>query len=259
MAVRTFTGVVLRRAACLHVFSERELEDVRQYGCRHPVCVIPNGVVLDQTPAEEKEVLRKEFRRRVGTDRVCLFLGRLDPIKGLDMLFEAWAAAGRYTEGWKLILAGPGSDAYVRELREHAERLRLTEQIVFLGPVYGEAKREAYLGADCFVLPSRSEGMPMAALEAMAHRLPILITEPCNLPGVHASGAGIQVPSSVDGLRGGLLNLLGLSTAESVRMAARATALLQNEYHWPAVARQLIEVYRWLREQGPVPATVRLG
>jgi poly(glycerol-phosphate) alpha-glucosyltransferase len=182
----------------------------------------------------------------------------LHPKKGLDLLLEAWAAAGRRTEGWKLVIAGPGDAAYVRALRNLAARLRLTESALFLGPVHGDAKRAALLGADCFVLPSRSEGMPMAALEAMAHRLPVLITEPCNLPGVKAENASIEVPCCLDGLRTGLVGLLGLSATEREQMVARATALLRRQYHWPAVARQLVEVYQWLLGQGPVPATVRL-
>ncbi|HEY3323860.1 MAG TPA: glycosyltransferase [Planctomycetota bacterium] len=258
LATRTFAGSLLRNAACLQALTVSEEQQIRNYGCRNPVCVIPNGVRIDETPAGRRQELRDGFLRRLGAQRVLLYLGRVDPIKGLDLLLKAWQQCRANNNGWKLAIAGPGRESYLGELRGLAATLRLNN-VEFLGALYGEQKRAAFLGADCFVLPSRSEALPMAALEAMAHRAPVLVTDACSGLDLVRERAGIEVPCSVDGLQNGLDRFLDMNDGERQSMVERASLLLRRNYHWPDIARQLLDVYAWMAGQGPKPETVHLA
>lgn len=119
------------------------------------------------------------------------FLGRLDRIKGVDRLLHAVALARRDVPDLRLEVMGPGE----REravLEALATRLDLGEAVAFHGMVRGEAKLRALAAAHVFCLLSRSEGLPVAAVEAMACRTPVVLSEGCNLPEVHER-AGLVV------------------------------------------------------------------
>ena len=131
----------LRGAACLHALNESEARSMRAYGLRNPICVIPNGVDLPQ-----------EATHPVGDEKVCVFLGRLHPKKGLPAFLRAWARAS--TKGWRLDIAGWDQLGHEGELRDLSRSLRLDGSVRFLGPMYGAEKAEVLRSASAFVLPS---------------------------------------------------------------------------------------------------------
>ncbi len=99
---------------------------------------------------------------------VLLFLGRIDPKKGVRELIQAWALLrdGGRLAGMAACAAGWGEEGYVREMQKLGEELHLGSELRFAGPRFGVEKSETYRAADAFVLPSFSEGMPMTVLEA---------------------------------------------------------------------------------------------
>ena len=86
--------------------------------------------------------------------------------------------------------------------------LGLTSRMTYLGHVAGERARQVWGAADAFVLPSYSEGFSIAVLEALACRLPCLITTACHFPELAAAGGGIEVTPDVDAVSQGLRDLL---------------------------------------------------
>jgi poly(glycerol-phosphate) alpha-glucosyltransferase len=137
--------------------------------------------------------------------------------------------------------------------------LGLRESVHFLGPLYGEAKLRALAGADCFVLPSLSEGFSMVALEAAACGLSALLTPQCNFPELAAAGGAFEAQPTVEGCELGLRKIFSLSDEQRLEMGARGRRLVQAEYTWRGVATQLASVYTWLLGQGPKPDCVRLN
>jgi poly(glycerol-phosphate) alpha-glucosyltransferase len=99
----------------------------------------------------------------------------------------------------------------------------------------------------------------MSVLEAMACRLPLLLTPGCNFPEVQACDAGLEVPPDAEGTARGLQQLLGMSDANRKQMGARGRRLLEERYTWDHVAGQMMAVYRWLVDGGPAPATARMN
>jgi glycosyltransferase involved in cell wall biosynthesis len=258
IAARMFEDGNLSAADCLHALCLQEADHMRQYGLRNPIAVIPNGVDMDTLqPLPERDAILGRWPKLKGRRRL-LFLSRLHPKKGLSPLLSAWQRLARNLTGWCLIIGGSGEPAYEDELKSEARRADLEGSVFFLGPVYGEDRKQALAAADAFVLPSFSEGFSMAILEAAGVGLPVVFTEECNFPELAAAGAGIETASGSDGVESGLRRMLQMSDEQRSEMGGRGTKLIQQNYVWSSIARQMFDLYAWLAGKGSKPAFVHL-
>ncbi|MBI1374431.1 MAG: glycosyltransferase [Phycisphaera sp.] len=247
----------LRRAACIHVNSDTEVRSIRDYGLTNPIAVIPNGV--DTRPFDkavaDRAAIDAAFPRLRGR-RVALFLSRLHEKKGLGHLLPAWARVARDHDDWALLIVGP-DDGYGATSRAMARDLGTDDRVVFAGSRVGEDKVNILASADAFVLPSFSEGFAMAILEALAARLPVLITPGCNFSQVVEADAGVCVEPTIDDTERGLRALLAMSDEDRRAMGQRGRDLVDGAYTWDAVAAELSGVYRWMVGGGDPPACVQ--
>ena len=258
IAAHFFERRHLENAACLHAVCAAEVEAIRAYGLRNPVCVIPNGVDLPSEPGKTApDELNHDMQRG---ERTVLFLGRLHPKKGLVNLLRSWsrvvAQAPALTKHWRLQIAGWDQGGHVQELRRLARELRLESVIEFVGPLYGEAKASAFRQADAFVLPSFSEGLPLSVLEAWSYRLPVLMTPECNIPEGFTADAAVRASPDPHSLGEALETLFRMSDAERAAMGKKGRALVERDFTWSRVASQMREVYSWLVEEGAWPGCV---
>jgi glycosyltransferase involved in cell wall biosynthesis len=127
--------------------------------------------------------------------------------------------------------------------------------VVFPGPLFGDAKAQALRHADAFLLASHSEGLPMAVLEAWAHRLPVFMSDACNLPEGFAAGAAVRVVPEPEALAETLATHLPDSALASLGHAGRALAA--RRFSWEAIARRHVALYGWLTRGGAQPDFVR--
>jgi glycosyltransferase involved in cell wall biosynthesis len=206
--------------------------------------VIPNAVdALDASrqDANGHAGASDDFRRRLGLGAapVVLFMGRLNPIKGPDLLVEAFARIARRFPEPVLVVAGP--DEGMRDgLVELAVRRGIANRVRVVGRIAHQLTPDAYRAASLLVVPSRSEAMSLVALEAGAGGTPVLLTEACGLD-VGGIGGGLTVAATIDGLSDGLERLLG-SPTELPRMGARLRTHVSAHYVWPVVGRQWFEL-----------------
>lgn len=258
IAMRAYENAHLRGASCLHALCESEAQSIRALGLTAPICRVPNGAILP-----DGALPRSEWRTRLPADaRILLYLGRLTPKKGPDPLIRAWATlepAARSESPWHLVFVGPGSEAYCAELQALASTLGVSESVHFIGPLYGEDKVATLASADAFILPSFSEGMPNAALEAWAHGLPSLLTPQCNLPEGFEHGAALSIDPNEPAIANGLRRLMAMTDDERKAMGARGRALVASHFSWPVVASQFEDVYRWLLGFQAQPEIVDAG
>src|SRR5690606_14930940 len=197
---------------CLHALNEAEARAIRAFGLNNPICVVPNGV----DPPPDVARARPAWAEQVAQDRrILLFLGRLHPKKGLGNLLCAWKEVrSRATDDWLLVVAGWDQGGHERRLRRLAEEYGIAPTLRFVGPQFGDDKAASLALADAFVLPSVSEGLPVAVLEAWSHGLPVLMTEACNLPEGFAAGAALAIGPDPAGIALGLRRLFAMSDAE---------------------------------------------
>ncbi len=186
----------LERAAGVIVNSLSEAEHVEKAGVKkEKILVIPNGIKIP-----EKIIDKKTAKKELGLDPeepVLLYLGRIHPKKGLHFLLEALSGLNVPDKHFKLVVAGDFSDSYYQNKIEHmVQVLQNGKKVVFTGFSTGAKKILHFCAADCFILPSESEGLPNAVLEAMAYKLPVIITHGCNIPEVEQYNAGLVVDTS---------------------------------------------------------------
>jgi glycosyltransferase involved in cell wall biosynthesis len=236
----------LRVAAGFHATAESEYEDVRRCGFRQPVCILPNGVDLPPL-----------MHTKSPGRRQLLFLGRIHPKKGVELLLRAWqVAAPRFTD-WELRIAGPGGVNYVAQMQALALDLRL-ERIAFSGPVYGEDKARAYRQASLFVLPTHSENFGMSVAEALAAGIPAIVTRSAPWSGLLENAAGWWIDFGLDPLVGCLEEALSTSPQRLDEMGRAGRAWMRRDFCWQRISAQFLTTYRWMIDGGPTPECVRV-
>ena len=236
---------MLREAGALHAITRAEKEQVRKLGFETPVLIAPNGIEqpgFEALPSPQKLVQR--FPELEGK-RVVLFLGRLHPKKGLDILARSFSRiAGRFDDAM-LLVVGPDKFGTRKNMEAILGSKGLLDRTVFTGLLTGEDKLAALRCADVFVLPSHSDVLGIAVLEAMAARLPVIITTGCEFPEVSEQQAGLVVEADEASIAGAMSRLL--ADADLRRdMGRQGHALVTERYTWPAAAAKMGELYRTL-------------
>ncbi len=248
IAATLYEDMHLRRAACLHALNAAEAESFREYGLKNPIFVIPNGTNL------RHGLIRSEPRQ----GRSILYLGRFHPSKGLRSLLEAWSAVCKEAEtaGWRLKLAGWDQNNHRAELEQFADQLQIRSSTTFLGPQFDADKERCLAAASAFVLPSKSEGLPVSILEAWSWQIPVLMTHECNLPeGIEARAAITMDPES-DSIAAALRRLFSLTDAEREAMGMNGRNLVEERFQWQRIGETMTAVYDWIFGSGPRPDCV---
>jgi len=248
----------LQEAACLQVNTEKEYRAVRDYGLDTPVAIVPNGVQLPDEDPPSSPPWTDQFSSDAN---VLLFLGRIHPKKGLRELLEAWARVHKHHGGaddWVLAIIGWDDGGHQPDLEAYAQRAGLDASVFFLGPKFGADKEAAFHHADAFILPSYSEGLPMAVLEAWSYGLPVLKTSGCNLPEGFEEDAALQVAPAPDAISEGLSTLFAYTPQQREAMGRRGRALVERRFTWSSVAEQMYEVYRWVDGSANPPSCIWL-
>lgn len=245
----------LRGAACLHALTGPEVGHLRRMAPFAPVALVPNGVDLAAfTRLPDRSDFEEEFPELRGRF-VLLFFSRVHKKKGLDLLAPALARVKKEFPQAHLLVAGIDDGALAPFLQQ-AESLGIRDRITYVGHVSGERARQAWGAADAFVLPSHSEGFSMSVLEALACRLPALVTTACYFPELEREDAGIVVEPTIEGVETGLRGLFERSDAQRRAIGARGRALVENGYSWDVQAGRLAAVYAWLIGGGVAPECV---
>ena len=263
-AWRLWEKRALQAASCLHALCPAEALAIRALLPGAPIAVIPNGVELPRTmDSSVNPLLPSTLWAEViplGAP-VLLFFGRFHSKKGLEPLLKAWQSVARVAErsGWWLALVGYGDNGSLQRHVQAAQSRGELPQVFVGGPVFGTHKSAVLRDACAFVLPSFSEGLPMAALEAMAHQLPCLLSSACNLPEAFIAGAAMPAEPRPDDLSEALYKLFSLSEVERGHMGAAGRALVDEHYSWSQVAAQTKKLYHWCLCGGEPPAFLQLG
>lgn len=240
----------LEQASCFHATAESEYADIRRLGFKQPVAIIPNGI--DVPEATEK---------RCNGKRTLLFLGRLHPIKGVDILLESWAHVMDRFPHWQLQIAGTDTgygnkSGYLREMRELANKWEL-KRVEFTGPLYGDAKVSAYRGAELFVLPSHSENFGVTVAESLAAGTPAIVTKGAPWEGLETHRAGWWIDVGVDSLVAGLERAMAESPNELKQRGLNGREWMIRDFSWATVGIMMDQTYRWLIDGGKTPNWVK--
>ena len=247
-------------AAGIHYTSQAEMDASRARILKPPQYVLPLGVDLPDGEEAAGGLRLRQRHPELSGKKIVLFLSRLDPVKGLDILLAAMGDLAARRSDFVLVVAGSGSSAYETRLASLLERYGMQDRIVYLGPVEGPDKWSVLRDADVFVLPSYHESFGVAVVEAMAVGLPVVISDRVNIHReVGAAGAGLVTsldPGEVAAATETLLGDEGLRR----RMARAGKTLARERYSWERAATGIARVYenivnsRRMTPSGAVPS-----
>lgn len=233
-------GRIFSRAAAFHALNAAEAAAIRESGYLGRIEIIPNGIDLPDLSSLQENVPQEV----AGDRKTLLFLGRLHPKKGLAELVTAWGrVSSELRAKWHLKIVGWDEMGMREDLLKHAQSTGISGDILFSGPVYGEAKDAVLRQADAFILPSYSEGLPMAVLEAWSYAIPVFMTKGCNMPEGFAAGAAVEITTEPTGIAALLEK--ELPSQEGLRtMGQNGRALVERDFSWDTVAKAMLELYR---------------
>lgn len=237
----------LAGAAAVHFTSDQEAKTSQRFGVATRDWVIPLGVELPS--AEAMSAI--EVRQRLGiTDQhpIVLFMSRIDPKKGLDLLLPALEQLRTEGVPFHLVLAGgnPQEPQYEHQIRERIQTSVLADRTTLTGFVSGAFKTQLLQAADLFVLPSYYENFGIAVAEAMSVGVPVVISDQVHIwQEIQQAGAGWVCSCDVTSLTEGLREALHSTDARRQRGANAQTYALQY-YSWDAIAQQVIQAYQQL-------------
>jgi len=232
---------LLSRAAALVFTAERERRQAT-YRPRRTEWVVPVGVDLTEfMPIPPPGTFRTAFPDVRGP--FLLFLGRLSPQKGLDLLLGAFQKLlTRRPDLW-LVIAGPDYRGYESTVRALAASLGVERRVVFPGLLSHQLKLGAFVDAELFVLPSYAENFGAVIIEALACGLPVVISDQVNIQQeLNAAGVATVVQCGVGSVAEGIATTLD-DTAFRARVRVDGPALVRREYTWDAIVPILIERY----------------
>lgn len=245
----------LAGAAALHFTSPLEAELSHRFGVSTTDWVIPLGV--EPQPAvpetEQREIL--DSLGIPSEQPLVLFLSRLDPKKGLDVLIPALAQVAQQGLPFHAVLAGgnPQDPAYEQAVRQLVKDLGLGDRVTFPGFVTGSAKQALLQAAAVFVLPSYYENFGIAVAEAMLAGLPVVVSQGVYIwPDIVAGDAGWVCELTVESVASALRESLEQPSLRA-RKGHQARIYAQEHYRWAAIAQQTLMAYQ--RVLGPEPAT----
>lgn len=175
--------------------------------------------------------------------RILLFLGRIHPKKGVDLLIESFASVAKHDDHLHLVIAGPDQVGWQGALEDRAVSLGIADRITWTGMLSGDLKWGAFRCAELFCLPSHQENFGVVVAESLACGLPVAISDPVNISAeVSSAGAGLVHPDSVAGTTRALQTWLSLTDLEKSEMSSNAKQLFRDKYDFSAVARSLLPV-----------------
>lgn len=231
---------IIRHADGYIAIAPVEIAQFRAYGIpSEKISIIPNGVDSENFLSNDTGAFRKIFG--LGDAPFILFMGRLNAIKGPDILLQAFCNISNTIKNYHLVFVGP-DDGMLAQLKEMAVAFDTSNRTHFIGYLGGEDKAQAYYAADLLVVPSRQEAMSIVVLEAGITGTPVLITDQCGFDEVLSIGGGKVVPATAEGLQKGLTEILndpeGLKT-----MGERLNKYVCTHFAWNIIASKYLEHY----------------
>lgn len=225
---------VLERADLLIASCEDEYNDIRNYGLKNPVAIITNGIEI---PNLSTSVIKKE--------KTLVFLSRIHPKKGIDILLKSWKAIQDKYPDWNLQIAGNDSTEYAAILKNESAALQC-ERVKFTGELRGNEKHEFLANASLFALPTHSENFGIAVGEALACGTPVITTTGAPWSGLVDNDCGLWIELSVDNLTRALEDMMSRPLDELSRMGENGREWMKRDFSWDEIARKTIKAYEWL-------------
>jgi glycosyltransferase involved in cell wall biosynthesis len=250
LALGLFQGNDLKHTACIHATAQMEADNIRELGFKNPIAVIPNGLNLSEFPIQES----KKFKEK----HTLLFLSRIHPKKGIELLFQAWLKLDKILrQNWQIEIVGNGENNYLNSLQKFITAKNLNNEIRIIGPLFGASKLNSYHQADLFVLPTYSENFGIVVAEALASRVPVITTQGTPWNELNTYNAGWWIEIGVEPLVDALTISMNLSDESRYQMGNNGRKLIEDNYSIESVGCKVSQLYKWIINLNEKPEFIK--
>ena len=234
----------IERANLVHCTSKKEYKGLLELGLKpENVEVIPNPVELKDL---KTDINCRNFRGKynLNNNPTIIFLGRLSPIKGLDILISAFKKILMKFPKCQLLLVGPDYKGYQRNIEKLIKESNLENSIKITGLLKGKEKVCALKESDVFILPSYSEGFGMSVVEAMLCGLPVITTKEVGIwEAIEKKGCGLVVNLNPKSIEKGLSRLLE-NPEERAKFGENGKEIAEKNFSIKKVTNKMLEAYK---------------
>ncbi len=232
--------LLARASAFIAVTAEERADLVNAGAAPQKIHQIPNGIVAASFSHRDDAHFRRTHG--LGDKRIILFIGRMDPIKGVHLLIDAFRRNRARLEGWALTLVGTRT-AYRAEMERRAADLVADGQAFFIDPLFGNEKSEAYHSCDLVAIPSVKDAMTIIAPEAACCGKPVLITSTSDFGELARRGAAVEVEPTIEGVAAGL-DALTRDESLRVAMGQKGRDYVMSTFRWERLISSYLDVFR---------------
>lgn len=233
-ALHLYQTRALRRADMLVATAGREAKHLAALGVNPRISIVPSGIDIDR-------VAIKESWQKTHT---MLFLGRIHEVKGIWTLLEAVRMMQSQLNGYSIIIAGEGTPADIRLLRDTIATNGLEDCVSYVGGVYGDEKLRLLRDADFVVQPSYTENFGLTIAEALASGTPVITTNTTPWQQLDTIACGTCIEVGAEPLVNAITRFVRLSPNELEAMGRNARHLIETHFSVQAMGSELMEVYR---------------
>jgi glycosyltransferase involved in cell wall biosynthesis len=217
------------------------------------------GIRVPEVDLEKAKIKFLASKPKLRNKRLILFLGRVHPKKGLELLLQAWAESLSASSDFHLVIAGPCDNTYQCQLKQRIRTLGIEESVSWLGMVNGMEKWGVLGAAELFVLSSYQENFGIAVVEALASGTPVLISNRVNIwREIEASRAGLVCNTNANDVAKALRRWLALSSSERAAMGTNAVECFENEFRLDKAVAILVAQLSGLMQEAHVPEPTEL-
>lgn len=251
-----FERPALNQVSAIQALASSEANNISALKLKSPIVIVPNGIHDSDFQNQTKPKIFYQKFPHLRNKKLILFLGRIDPKKGLDILAQAFKLIFPHFPEAHLVVAGPDNIGFLPKAQNFFLEAGCLNAVTFTGMLTGDLKYAALAAASLYVAPSYSEGFSMSILEGMASGLPCVITTGCNFPEAAEARAAYVVEPTADHVSHALIQCLQDPEAAQ-SLGYRARHFVCKNYTWDRIATLLIEVYTAILNQEPIPSSLK--
>ena len=233
---------LLRKANGIVATSQSEAVGIRAYGVDRPMHIMPIGIDCEKFDSGRRN---EGLMNRLGLDlrkKHLLYFSRITPIKGLDMLAEAWGRIDR--KDWQLVIVGPDDRGYSNVVSALYADSIAEGSVVIHGAVFGQDKYDLLKSVDAFVLPTRSENWSIAVAEAMTAGLPVVCTKGAPWSCLNDYRAGFWVDISAEAIRYGVQSIIDMDEQTRRDIGGNGRKWVAANLNWGEIAANMVDFYK---------------
>ncbi|MBQ2056076.1 MAG: glycosyltransferase [Bacteroidaceae bacterium] len=229
---QTVTAIEEKKHVILY-YSDCKIADVANLN----IDVIPIGI-------DSESIAKKCASLKSDGEKYILFLSRIHPKKGIEILLDSLCRVREKIAGYKVKIAGDGDSAYVEKLKNFCSENDLNDIVEFVGGVYGDDKWRLISNASVLVLPTYSENFGLVVAEAMSVSIPVITTNTTPWQILADTDSGWCVPVGVEHVADALADFASLSADELQQKGRNAFSVISREYSLGMMGEKLMSFYK---------------